>query len=123
MPVVGRWWQRDGLLRALGIGLGVIGFLAVRHLVGLEHAEPRHQATLGEMGLAAAGFVGFSLGGVLTVLGAHVHDRVEISERWRRRPLDGQEADRLSDDELLARVELRRPGAGGTTRQGRADRG
>jgi hypothetical protein len=35
------------------------------------------------MALAAVGFIGCSLGSALAWLGAHVHDEVEIAERWR----------------------------------------
>ena len=88
MSINGGRWRQDLLIRTLGITLGLVAFLAIRHLVGAEHTRPRGDATISEMGLAAIGFLGLSLGGVLACLGSHIHDEVEIAERWRARAPD-----------------------------------
>lgn len=72
----------DLALRASGIALALVGALALRHLYHLVHLPPRHEATAIELGLAAVGFLGFSFGGGLLWLGAHIHDQVQISPRW-----------------------------------------
>lgn len=82
--VVRREWVRDALLRAAGLALlaccwGLIGWL-FRHA---RHADP----TFVDGMAAAAGYVCFCVGAILSVLGEHVFDPVEISERWAtRRP-------------------------------------
>lgn len=81
----GRRRQRDLSIRVLGIGLLVLGAVATHHLRGIVPGALRQEATLGEMAVAAAAFIGFSLGAALTLLGAHIHDEIEIAERWRRR--------------------------------------
>ena len=41
--------------------------------------------TLGQYALATVTFLGASIGSGLLTLGGHIHDRVEIAERYRRR--------------------------------------
>ncbi len=74
----------DLALRLSGLALVVFGAVAILQLYHLVHVPPRHEATLAEMGLAAIGFLGCSLGGGLISLGAHIHDQVLISSRWAR---------------------------------------
>lgn len=72
----------DLALRSSGIAFAVLGALAIRHLYHLVHIPPRHEGSALELGLAAIGFLGISLGGGLLWLGAHIHDEVPISPRW-----------------------------------------
>jgi hypothetical protein len=74
----------DLTLRASGVVLAVVGALAMRHLYHLVHIPPRHDATVGELALAAIGFLGLSFGCGLLWLGAHIHDQVPISAGWAR---------------------------------------
>jgi hypothetical protein len=76
----------DPALRAAGLVLIVVAVLVLRHMVVLVHLRPPHDASMGEMALAAAGFLGLSAGMTLTALGAHIFDEVAISERWMRGP-------------------------------------
>lgn len=78
------WWKDKGL-RFAGLVLLAVAFLAIRYLVDLVPPHSSHEATWIELALAAVGFLGASLGGILVTLGAHIFDKVEISERWRTR--------------------------------------
>jgi hypothetical protein len=77
---------RDLALRAAGLLFLVVAFMALRHMIALVHLRSPHEASLGEMAFAAAGFLGLSAGSTLATLGAHIFDEVEISERWMRLP-------------------------------------
>lgn len=77
---------RSVAFRAVGLALLIGGGLAMRHLCHLVHLPPGHSASAAEMAAAAFGFMSLSAGSVLTLLGVHVLDRIEVSERWERRP-------------------------------------
>ena len=80
-------WHRsrraDIVLRATGLLLCWVSYAAISRLVAM-HVPPRQDGVLG-YGLAAIGFVAASSGGALTLLGDHLFDRIEVSERWRTR--------------------------------------
>lgn len=46
------------------------------------HIQATQEASPAEMAFAAAAFLCASVGATLTVLGAHIFDRVEVSARW-----------------------------------------
>lgn len=80
--------SRDLSVRLAGsIMLGCAG-LMLRWLVGSVHLHPQHDAAALEAFAAAAGFLCLGGGALLTVLGHHVFDRVEIAERWASTPPD-----------------------------------
>lgn len=68
-------------LGLLGIGLSVAAGIWLHRLV--QAGTPGHP-TLGQYALATVTFVAASLGSGLFVLGRHIHDRIEVAERWRR---------------------------------------
>lgn len=73
----------EGLaLRLLGIGLCVLAWRMIAHLVAIAGHGGR--ATLTGYALAMLGFMAGSLGSALTLLGGHVFDEVPVSARWRR---------------------------------------
>ena len=75
----------DLLIRATGI-LGVVAATAMfAWLYRLIHAAPATDPSFGEYLLAALAFLASSVGSAILVLGRHVYDRIELSERWRRR--------------------------------------
>lgn len=88
-------WVRDILLRAAGLVLwacsGLIASLLYNHF-GTAHRDP----ALLEFLAGIVGFSCFSAGNFLVILGEHIFDRVEVSERWRRRscPPAGRMVDR-----------------------------
>lgn len=80
----GRGVVRDMLLRAAGVALLACCWATLawlfRHAHPRQHQDPSFVAYMA----AATGFLCFSAGAVLTALGAHVFDQVEVSERWAR---------------------------------------
>lgn len=106
MSVISRWWQRDLFLRTSGVASVLFAILAMQHLTGLVHRAPRHEATVTEMGLAAVGFLGSSLGGALTFLGAQIHDKVQTSERWRTRQITRPALNQARSEEPFTRSTL-----------------
>jgi xanthosine utilization system XapX-like protein len=71
---------RAGGFAMLGLaGISVHALTALR--AGLSQGAPPPWV----FGLAMIGFIGASFGSALVVLGRHIFDRVEISERWARR--------------------------------------
>ncbi|WP_153006030.1 hypothetical protein [Sphingomonas sanguinis] len=73
----------EGLaLRLLGVGLCVLAWRMIAHLVAMAGHGGR--ATLAGYALATLGFMAGSLGSALTILGGHVFDEVPVSARWRR---------------------------------------
>ena len=70
------------LLRAAGIGLLSCTYFAgcwLRNRVSAGSLQSDPLAYL----LVAAAFLSASGGAILTMLGTHIFDRVEVSERWR----------------------------------------
>ncbi len=66
----------------LGFGLSVIAGRWLHHLLPAGRLV---NPTIGQFALAAIMFVSASLGSGLLVLGGHIHDHIEVAERWRRR--------------------------------------
>lgn len=81
----GRAAATDLAIRAGGLALLAFAAAAIDWLATPAHADARHVATLLDYGAAAIAFLGASGGGMLLCLGAHIHDPVAISERWRPR--------------------------------------
>lgn len=88
----------DMALRLSGLVLALVAYLAIRHLAQDYPARRVHQPSPIDFACAAIGFLGMSASAVLTLLGRHVLDRVEISRRWARRPdkkaIDGSTSSR-----------------------------
>lgn len=82
-------WHRsrraDIGLRGTGLLLCWLSYAAFARLVG-QHA-PGQPSGLLASGLAAAGFLAASGGTAMTILGFHLFDEVEVSARWRQRPV------------------------------------
>lgn len=75
----------DLLIRALGLfGIGLSAGAGL-WLYRLLHTVPPPGPSLGQYVLAAVTFLGASVGSGLLILGGHIHDRIEIAERYRRR--------------------------------------
>ncbi|WP_394663170.1 hypothetical protein [uncultured Sphingomonas sp.] len=77
-----RTWRQGLALRLMGLGLCVLAWRMIAHLIAMSGHGGR--ATLAGYGLATLGFLAGSLGSALTILGAHVFDEVPVSARWRR---------------------------------------
>lgn len=76
---------RSGLaIRAIGLALLGGAAAAGRALVAIVQADPLAARSPLAWLLAAATFCCLSLGAALLVLGAHIFDEVEVSERWQR---------------------------------------
>jgi hypothetical protein len=79
-----RSWRVDLGLRAAGLLLCGVALLAMRHLCAVQvHPQP---AGVIAFGLAAAAFLGASGGSAMLILGGHLFEEVEVSERWRAKP-------------------------------------
>jgi hypothetical protein len=72
-------------LRQLGVVLLFAAYAAAKHLLAIGHnhhgAEPSSVYLL-----ALLAFVCGSVGSALLVLGHHLFDKIEVPERWRKRP-------------------------------------
>ena len=84
MPARHRLQPVDFGLRAVGALLCCIAYVAIAHLTAM-HIRPRSAGALA-YGLATAGFLGASAGSAMTVLGHHLFDAIEVSQRWQHRP-------------------------------------
>jgi hypothetical protein len=71
-------------LRTGGALLCCIAYVAIAHLAAM-HIRPRAAGALA-YGLAMAGFLAASAGSAMIVLGHHLFDKIEVSQRWRHRP-------------------------------------
>ena len=74
------------------IGIRAIGLAAIAlsaAIIGWLHAymqqNPASEASLWQLALLAVAFLSASVGCGLAALGRHIHDRIEVAERWRRR--------------------------------------
>jgi hypothetical protein len=80
-------WHRsrraDLGLRACGLGLCAVAYLAIARLVAV--AQPPQSPGALAFALAAVGFLGASAGGAMALFGSHLFDEVEISARWQHR--------------------------------------
>ena len=75
-------WVRDSLLRGAGVVLLMMCWLLTDRLFHSATLRQHHDPSLADSALAALGFLSFGAGGVLTTLGEHILDEIEISERW-----------------------------------------
>ncbi len=82
MAVRSMTWRQGLALRCLGVGLCVLAWRAIAHLIVMAGHGGR--AGLLSYALATAGFFCASLGSALAILGGHMFDEVEVSARWRR---------------------------------------
>lgn len=72
----------DIALRAAGLLLCVVAYLATSHLIALQPPLPDQTVGAESFILAAIGFLSASAGSAMLCLGHHLFDRVEISARW-----------------------------------------
>ena len=77
-------WVRDVLLRALGLLLLTCCWLLMSWLFSSAPADHPHELNVPEFAAAALGFLCFSAGAALSVVGIHLFGQVEISQRWAR---------------------------------------
>jgi hypothetical protein len=98
----------DALLRIAGLALLASCWAAMHWLVQSVHAGPRHQASLLELAAAAIGFVTLTIGAGLAWLGAHVFDRVQVSERWASRRATAPQAAADQNDAVPAETGFQR---------------
>ncbi|MCW3849417.1 hypothetical protein OF829_19430 [Sphingomonas sp. LB-2] len=84
------WYEKAGaslLLRVAGVGTLAIAYFAgaaLRSRAGTVALNSDPVAYL----LAATTFLCASFGSILTVLGKHIFDKVEVSRRWSRADRD-----------------------------------
>ena len=71
-------------IRATGALLCCIAYVAITNLA----AMPIRSQSVGALAysLATVGFLGASAGSAMTVLGRHLFDAIEVSQRWQHRP-------------------------------------
>ena len=76
-------------MRALGLVPCALACLSLHRLVVLHDAAPAHWSPrLVAYALTAVGFLGASVGTAIVAAGAHLFDRIEVSARWRARPVE-----------------------------------
>lgn len=78
-------WSREPFLRLGGGVLVAIGSVALRWLFRTATPGLPVDSSAAQLAAAGLGFVGLSLGAALILIGAHLFDQVELSDRWRRR--------------------------------------
>lgn len=83
-------WHRSGSadigLRAIGLLLCVVAYLAISHLIAIRPPSPEQAVGAESFILVAIGFLSASAGSAMTCLGNHLFDQVEISSRWGSGP-------------------------------------
>lgn len=84
-------WHRmrrgDFGLRGLGLGALAVSYGSISHLIELHAAHPVHwKPGLVAYVLTTVGFLCGSAGTALTLLGGHLFDEIQVSERWRVKP-------------------------------------
>lgn len=75
----------DIRIRLLGLAAVALAGAIIRWLHADIRQHPGAEASAWQLALVAVAFLGASIGCGLAGLGRHVHDRIELSERWRRR--------------------------------------
>lgn len=91
----------DIALRAVGVLLCVVAYLATTHLIALQAPLPDQTVGAESFVLAIIGFLCASGGSAMLCLGHHLFDQVEISARWgtgRLIPLDDAPETHWSSD-------------------------
>jgi hypothetical protein len=86
MSIGNRSVLQDLGIRLVGLLLLLFCAALMLQLSRMVHVAPGHEATASELGMAAIGFMSFSMGSALTALGARIFDEVEVSQRWARLP-------------------------------------
>lgn len=76
--------RKDLGLRAVGALLCCIAYVAIARLAAMP-IRPQSAGALA-YGLATIGFLGASAGSAMIVLGHHLFDEIEVSQRWRHPP-------------------------------------
>lgn len=79
-------WKTDIELRLCGAASCGVSYLAIRSLMALHLSESQMSQSALPFFLAGIGFLCASAGAAVLVLGHHIFDQVEISERWRTKP-------------------------------------
>lgn len=87
-------------LRGIGILLIGVGGGCVSIANAMVHTPPHHEAILAEFFITAIAFLCISGGVMLTILGSHIYDRVQISARWIVSDLSRDRSDFSSDNQL-----------------------
>lgn len=96
MTIWHRTKQADLALRAAGVVLCAVSWAGIAELIARTEQAPAHGPDLLAFCLAIVGFLAASAGSGLLLLGGHIFDQVEVSDRWRRR---GATAVRRGDDQ------------------------
>jgi hypothetical protein len=78
-------------LRLAGLLLIAVGGFGLKLLYRVANLPPMHEATITEMIVAGATFLGVTSGTALLFLGTHIFDPVTLSDRWAGLP-DGHMA-------------------------------
>lgn len=80
-------WSREPFLRLAGCSAALLGGMSMWWLFHTARRGGPIDPTPAQAIMAAVGFLGLSIGLPLIVLGVHVFDQVQLSERWKRRTL------------------------------------
>lgn len=79
-------WRRSRMadveLRAIGLLLCAVAYLAISRLMALQPHLPKQSVDTECFVLAAVGFLSATAGSAMAWLGTHLFDQVEISARW-----------------------------------------
>ncbi len=75
----------DICIRILGAAAIALSVAIIRWLNADVQHHPIPEASLWQLTLIAVAFLSASLGCGFVALGRHIYDRIEVSERWRRR--------------------------------------
>jgi hypothetical protein len=75
---------RNLVIRFAGLALLIGSWLLIRWLFHADNLRHHQDPTALQFGTALLGFFCFSAGTLLTALGDHIFDEVQISERWAR---------------------------------------
>lgn len=82
----GTLWSVDINLRLAGLVLAGVAAAAILCLSRHVQSGGHHAGTMLEYCLALIGFTCASIGSAMLILGSHLLDKVQVSERWRVRP-------------------------------------
>ena len=82
MTVEKKSLKQNLCFRLAGLLLVVVGGLGLKLLYRVGNLPPAHEATITEMIVAGATFLGVTSGAALFFLGTHIFDPVTLSKRW-----------------------------------------